>query len=589
MFSCEYKLHDNFVEIEKPDNEIAIGIQLDAESNGETLYLSESNNIRFDLETSGHEIQRCIFKLGSREWRFDSPTGTFYISGYGHESGLDTMTCDVYVASGTGSIADQIGAESFYGTFSWPVVFLVEPASSLVHTVDDEGFLKLSWKKPALIEADFVCYKIYYGNDICAVIDDVDQLSYVCKSYFGEQGYFTVIAEMKDADKRWNLGQVFLSADIGITADYSQNDSIKVRWDNPYNAAVCVIINEDTLVSYTKDKSAYIPRLFGHADQNVRFVFFPYYEEDRLMDKSMTQFVFLSLSSGLLIALEFNYPRFGYNLAEDVLYVSSYREVTSLFLPDCKKIATYEGDISIEWSNAETYSAPLDHSKMAVRYHRIIELFEGKEMKSVKTILCQPYDGFTGPVSVTKDDKLICFVHDYAGNNIKGLVYNATTGVLEMRYDLPFGCYYSLDNSKMSSDLRYLTFSNGSSLLVITIENYQVTNTRELNLLYASHCFHPFKPEEMYVSSNGKVYLYDCKDLSVKNVWDYPGMNVGNIDPKTGYLLVYGSGYAKIIDTETKQLLFTMPVDDRNEISLFGNMLISKAGYALNLDKYLIK
>ena len=149
ILGCEYNLHDNFVNIENSlDKDIQMGIYLDVESDGDTLYMHEFTYIQFNLETFGYEVYSCIFRLGnmlddtkgSTEWNFNKSSGSFYISSSIYTTGHYTLTCDIYVKSGTGSIADQLGAELFYGTFQWPVEFHNDTEPSLSHNINEEGY-----------------------------------------------------------------------------------------------------------------------------------------------------------------------------------------------------------------------------------------------------------------------------------------------------------------------------------------------------------------------------------------------------------------------------------------------------------------
>lgn len=582
---CEYALQDNYIDIKKPDGEIQLGIYLDAQSDGDSLFLLDYSNIHFNLEIPDYEMRQCVFKFGNQERVFNEPFGEFGVSAWYDASGQYALTCDVYVASGSGSLADQLGAEFFYGTFSWPVKFLTEPQSSLTHKVNEEGFLELSWARLQLPESTFICYKVYRDSELCAVITDINQSVYVSETYIGGPGVFSVIAELKDM-KVWSLGSVsFTGQEVEVAVDYADDDSVTLSWKNAYQSRVTVVISSDTVVSYSDQQSVRLPcRLFGTGRETASFSFYP-------MNDDQVSFVVwrnLYLGKGVCIAPQENWPRIGYNLQEDVLYVSSYHEISSWLLPDCEKLMEHRGNYI---NNVHGYAISVYDRKMAARYYhyRTIELIEGKEMKSVKSVSLQnPEAYFTGPMVFTKDGKLICFKSNH---EVKGLVLDAETGALEAEFDLPPEISGSLDAAKMTPDAHYMIIKDGSSYLTfLTIENNRVIRSERSNLLYSGFCFNTFTSDEFYLSYEGMIYRYDCRDLSIKNVWVYPEMKVGNVDPKTGYLLLYGSNMIKIIDPIENRLVYTMPVADGWAVpQLYGNMLISYGGYALNLEKQLKK
>ena len=591
MLGCEYKLHDNYIIIEKPVAEnIGINIYLDVESDGKTIYMYEKNNIQFNLETSGYEVYSCIFRLdnmlddtkGSTQWGFNKSSGNFYVSGSLYTEGHYTLTCDVYVKSGNGSLSDHLEAELFYGTFQWPVEFYVEPKSGIFHRINEEGFLELSWKKPFMMESGFICYKVYYNDIECVVITDPDQTSFVCESYFGESAKFNVIAETK-VNKNWSMGSVYLiEQKIEIIADYSDDENIILKWNNPYKSAVCVIeySNNDTLVSYSKDETARITYgLFGTRGKEFSFSFSPYNEKDRWHGRNITTYENIHLSRGIFTAPKGNWPRFGYNVTENVLYVSSFGEITSWLLPKCEKHIEYIGN---NWNNVNTYTSSLYDSKMAVVYGGKIDILDGKGMKSVKTI-SYPSD----PLSFTEDGKLICFTYD---NGYKGLVYNIAGEMYDFPYllfDIPVTTFAG---PKISYDSRYLViYESSSNIIVMTIDDFKVVKKDNLNVVSSGYCFNPLIPEELYISTNNNILIYNVKNLSLIDALNYPDMSIGNIDPKTGYMLLYNNDSIKIIDTKTKLILYSMPVDSGFGFWLYGNTLISADGYALNLDKYIAK
>ena len=593
IYSCEYKLHDNYINLEPPAEvaDFDINISLDVESDGETIYLSGNDGIRFRINVpTEHRFLRCFFALDNKViWMSQEQSGEFNIWGNNSSGRSSVLTCEIYVSSGTGSIADQLDAEYFYGTLSWPVEYIIEPSPSLTYKTNEEGFLVLSWNKPRIIESKFACYRVYNNGNECAVIKDINSTSYICESYFGENAYLSVVLDFEDGNK-WNIGSLRLnSPEVDIVADYSIDDSVKLSWNNPFNSSVCISVKGVEMVSFTKNKSACIPRsVFGVNKEMVEFSFFSYNEEDRTANTSFAVSKLLNLSMGVRIAAddEYRVHMLGYNKLEDVLYTGLNGDATNWLLPDCRKHKVYAGG---DDNYINRYALSMYDSKMAIQYSNSIVLFEGKDMASIKTISCYAFQYFAGPMTLTIEGKLICFTYD---NGIKGLVYDVTTGVLESIFDIP-GDDLDIINMQISSNSRYLLIPGKhiSGLEIITIENYKVTKTEVLNIELNSWCFNPLKPDELFVSSNGKIFKYNCNDLSIDDVFDYPGMDVGNIDPKTGYLLLLDSSSSsvKIINPETKQLLYTLPVDYVWGVKLFGNSLVSIFGQVLNLDKYLNK
>lgn len=143
--------------------------------------------------------------------------------------------------------------------------------------------------------------------------------------------------------------------------------------------------------------------------------------------------------------------------------------------------------------------------------------------------------------------------------------------------------------SAFSADGRYLCYehSNKNSLTALTLENNQIASTKKLDRSFSAWCMNPCDAGQLIVSSEGKIYLYNCSDLSLVGTLDYPETIVCNVDPKTGYLLLSGGVNIKVVDLKTNTLLYTKKVASYSECKLYGNMLISNNGFALNIEKHL--
>ena len=324
--------------------------------------------------------------------------------------------------------------------------------------------------------------------------------------------------------------------------------------------------------------------MFGNSRKDYIFTFSPYNEKDRWSGNYFRTYGNIRSSRGVLTAPEGTGSRFGYNMIENVLYVSSYREFTSWLLPGCEKYEEYKPE---GWNNVDAFASSLYDSKMVAVYGGRINILEGKDMKSVKTISYPMNNNLGGPFLFTEDGKFICFTYD---NGYKGLVYDVKAELYDFPYlvfDIPV---ITFDLPQISYDARYLVlFESTANLIVLTLDDFKVVKTERLNVRSYSYCFNPFITEELYIESDNNVLIYNMKDLSLIDVLDYPGMHIGNIDPQTGYLVLYNDNSIKIIDTKTKQLLYSIPADSGTGAWLYGNTLISDKGFALNLDKYIVK
>lgn len=584
---CEYQVGDNFIDVEKPAGEIEMSVELTADNDGQKIVISEeSTTIKYNLNTSGHKLVVCIFSMGEKQWIEKVASGVFVINKGEVPVGNYTLKCDIYVSSGSGSIADQTGMENYLGTYSWPVEVITyeEPAYSLTYKTNADGYLELSWEKPLLNESIFDYYRVI-GSSLDVKITDRDQLSYICKSHIGQSTDYQVSVYFKNGRTPWLLGYANLPMQYPeITYDSSDPDSLQINIIRPYKSVMNIEYDRKLLVSeYAADFIRVPYAAFGASNPEMVVEVLPWDKADRVFGANIQKYESVQASSGILIAPEQNWARYGYNVQEDIMYVSSYGEITNWLWPDIIRYKEYKGP---DGNNVNNYALSMYNSRMAAAHNQTIDVLESKEMQHVRTIKLENPYSFVGAMTFTKDDKLVCLVSSL---NQTVLVYRMSDGALENSFE--FSEYLNAYNASFSSDGRYLCCENSdrSGFTMVILENNRPVSMKKMDLSYSGLCMNPLNPEQLIVSTNGKIQVYNCRDLSLVHSLDYPGMLVSNVDPKTGFLLLRGSGNVKVVDMKTNTVLYTKEVSSFSECKLYGNVLLSNTGYALHIEKYLKK
>lgn len=49
LCSCEYKIHENFIEVEKPQDSLYVSIDLNALTDGQTIFLNKETALNYSL------------------------------------------------------------------------------------------------------------------------------------------------------------------------------------------------------------------------------------------------------------------------------------------------------------------------------------------------------------------------------------------------------------------------------------------------------------------------------------------------------------------------------------------------------------
>ncbi len=594
LFGCEYEVHDNYIELEKPADEVAVVVELEAANDGESIYLDQrETTVRVNITVGGRRPEMCAFRLGEYTWDIVGGSGSFTINNSWLYDPEYTLTCEMYASTGTGSIAEQAGEEWYMGSYSWPVKVIREGenAEYLAHQVNAEGYFELSWRKFPLNEDVFEGYTIEVasasGTRFATYVSDVNELSHVYKSYAGQQAVFQVSARVKGREEPWRIGRLALDAyTIGMTCDYHRDDSIVVRWDSPYPAAVVTAMGayEEILKAKTRDREfcvSYPP--FGSDDNALVLRLESAFSVD---NEQWLMYDYASggrRSKGVMIAPRGNWARFGYNPVEDVVYVSSYGESTALQCPGFTSLGTYNGSYD---SNVLLYGNSQYSSRTIACHAHSVDIFEGKHMRQVVTIPLEVFQVLEGVPTLTKDGKLVVFKSGFGKANVVQF-YQAETGALEA--ETPFPYYMNMEIGITSDGAYLLCQTNGSDIVVVAMNGYAIGETRRLYFPnpVMSWCTSPVDPDDLFVSVGDEIRHYHVRDLSLVNTWKMPDMKIGNIDPKTGNLLVFNSKKMCVIHPKTDKLIHRMDIRIYNELSLYGNILISDTGYALNLEKEL--
>ena len=82
------------------------------------------------------------------------------------------------------------------------------------------------------------------------------------------------------------------------------------------------------------------------------------------------------------------------------------------------------------------------------------------------------------------------------------------------------------------------------------------------------------------------ITIYNTEDMTAVHSYE---AQYANIDPKTGYLCLSQEDQVEIIDINSGETLFTLPIKQYQQAYLLGGILISSYGHVLNINPYLKK
>lgn len=534
-------------------------------TDGDTIYFhGNTGSLDYDIAISeDQELVGCVFTYDGETATFTELSGNFHIS-----AGTDPdkkLTCEVHIRSDN---------KSFLFKYQWPVSFFLQPEPSLSASINQDGFLELSWNRLQVSEKDFNRYVVYVHADApIAEITDINRTSCVIPSYSGARCSFTVKAVYM-GDKSWILGSVTQSGNVYLSCDYS--DEVLISWTNDCKATATVTI-DNVVVAETKEQSVRIPyATFGSGAKEVKLAFSPYSANGPVYPWS----TFEVTQNAYLGGYKFTYNLISitdhaYNPAEDVLYLNCQERIgahlSARAFPDLSSSNSIRSD---PWTYlASSYK----NSTILVDRHSYAGerlIYDGKAFNVVNTL---PLPGIHSPVkfALTNDSRLI-----YIDESDTIKVYNIEGTVLLHKIKIPEAVPHDINNSlvHISPDATHIYFSDrgNSRVAVLNMNGYAISKTQELAGAFSGGwCVNPLKAEQLFVSDGNTIKEYNGNDLSLVHTWNYADMKIGNVDPKSNCLLAYNNDFAVVIDTETKETVHSRPVTGGRLFHLYSYTLIS--------------
>jgi hypothetical protein len=186
LFSCEFEPSGIcLVEIEKPTGEIPRA-QLSFEDS--TLVLHEATLFNYEVLYERQEVYLVEFYMDGYVFEMNEDVSGEVLVDPG--PGLHKFEMVIYTSTGSGSIAEKMGAEAYVYSQSWDII-MEDTRYNQVNLenifVDDNGRLCIEWKQS--MNFDFLSYEIYklYEGDeyILGVFDDRTVTSCIDSVYIG--------------------------------------------------------------------------------------------------------------------------------------------------------------------------------------------------------------------------------------------------------------------------------------------------------------------------------------------------------------------------------------------------------------------
>jgi hypothetical protein len=258
--SCEYKpvgeYERNADENVTPPEIQVLDLNLD---NNDTIFLYSGLEVAFRFTSLSQSIRNVKFTVDGQETYNDiTANGQFYID-YGKiNEGDHTLLLEIVTATGSGSIAEHLGAEGFLFSKSW--ILVVDKSFYSKSTATSfNGFLKLVW--PEYRNSDFKEYIVTRDKGSYNLVEMERTINheFIDSSYVGEGASYFVQVFTSDG-KTISWGHPIVKPELPILSLYSsETHQYGIKWGNfkYYNAVGSFNLNQslDNGITYTGVKS----------------------------------------------------------------------------------------------------------------------------------------------------------------------------------------------------------------------------------------------------------------------------------------------------------------------------------------------
>ena len=203
LHSCEFDSNDdNYVHVEKPKDEIQLGIDLAGVNPKDIIYVYNNSSFGYTLYTDNKDVLARQFFLDGNPIETNQQTGIAFLNTNITDKEIHELKLVIGVKTGSESLAEYAGLEMYTGEFSFKIKFIpYSDKLNIRETKNSGGNLKLEWDKPTDFEVTE--YRIYKGDypfgELLTSITNPDETSFVDLDYaYGYKSY-TIVAKIKNS------------------------------------------------------------------------------------------------------------------------------------------------------------------------------------------------------------------------------------------------------------------------------------------------------------------------------------------------------------------------------------------------------
>ncbi|NSW94174.1 MAG: hypothetical protein HPY62_05630 [Bacteroidales bacterium] len=597
MVSCEFQPHDiPITEIERPSNE-GPPVTINLNGYNDTIKIGNTTDFTYTVSGTQNKILSVTISIGDKvlhNYTVENPQSfSFSINPDEFPAGKYNLNIVLITSSGTGSIADKLGAEGYIYELDWPVIidqalpqgpFLIE--FEKVH--NPEG-LKLSW--PAFNHPNFNRYIIFrkfkpyqQAQEKIAEITNPLQSTYTDRSFWEGQDAEYQIIIVTPYGNYDGLPCLFQDNLTGITADWHDDGTLDVRWDKAKNLELFGMYYVYTsygllpIESYqSTDAEAnhvtFQQTGFGNGII-LRLAIIPKGVDISDFDKlKFTEYIHYTRADIPIFSTAKTVSE------HDFVLLATYNNIYR-YLPDEKRYdATIPGNIY----NPELVAVSSDGSRFAyLNNQENFHIIRTNDLATERIFTAPPvtYPGSVTGLSLSDNNRLLT-----TDGIDQVYLYDTATGQLVNKDTIPLTVWTNFILEISPDGTKMATRTGASDITYFSIETsgWKAIGNEKISYAYV---FFSIDGLFIYLVTYDSVIKRRTSDFGLVSQFPLPGGYFNSTDPERNVMLHstdFGPEYS-IIDINTGQVLKTL-ILGTSQYTIFKNHIIT-SGRQLNIPEF---
>lgn len=583
---CDYKFSEiNKVVKETPPAQHKLALELIPEA--DTIDIFVDTEISYRLQTYGAKVIKATYSIDDNEHELNKTSGSFTINPQYYPPGFHKLKLKLTVCSGSGSIADHLGAEGYYAEKEWVLKMENRNAPPLTPylfvTENKEAYLK--WQK--CNQWNFYAYEVeinYLNKSYSYFLKDSNQTCILLdEKYIGQRIYGNINCLLIGGSTNYQHFNMDTVPKLSVTP--LKNDSLLVHW-TPSIFNVEYKLRYDENSAFPKQESDTAIKIPTTKLGKTNFILelkspkSPEWEQCQYSELVSTESAY-ERGDFFITPYYYNTIDACYNYKNDILYYQSDNAIIA---------ANSNGKPLHEFKNNDLSSTPVHSSANGLYKHatagcHTIYVFKDLYFEQMEHF---PMNDLNYIDFIFLSDTKKVFVAKYNLMQVYDIEKNKLIAQIKFEripiYDFP-------EKITISTDGKYCCFATHEGAIIYQITNNEFKQLYSDERSYSSAYFDPQNPELLYLTPTNAKILEVRQGPNFTMERSVPlsfNGRIQNIDQTTGNMLLHNNNNLYILEPTSGNVRYKTPTEDVR-CRLFNSTLYTSSGYKLNISEKIVQ